>query len=49
MNNLVPPDSLHLSVAIGWLELGNHIEANAALENITPALRAHPDDVAATD
>ncbi len=36
------PDLHHIRAAQGWLELGNHIEANAELENITPALRAHP-------
>ena len=40
---LEPPDSLHLSAPEGWLELGNHIEANEELEEITPQLRAHPD------
>ncbi len=37
------PDSLHLQAAEGWLELGNHIEANEELENITHRLRVHPD------
>src|SRR5262245_23684325 len=27
----------------GWLELGNHLEANEELEKITASLRAHPD------
>jgi hypothetical protein len=40
---LEPPDSHHLKAAKGWLELGNHIEANEELENITPQLRVHPD------
>jgi tetratricopeptide (TPR) repeat protein len=40
---LSPPDSHHLSAAQGWLELGNQLEANEELENITPRLRAHPD------
>lgn len=43
MQPLTPPDSFHLSAAIGWLELGNHIEANEELERITAGLRAHPD------
>jgi hypothetical protein len=38
-----PDDALHLSAAIGWLELGNHIEANEDLEKITPDFREHPD------
>ena len=42
MNRLEPPDSLHLQAAQGWLELGNHLEADAELERITPQLRAHP-------
>jgi len=42
MNPLEPPDTLHLQAAQGWLELGNHLEANDELENITPELRAHP-------
>jgi tetratricopeptide (TPR) repeat protein len=37
------PDSLHLQAAQGWLELGNHLEANEELEQIKPELRAHPD------
>jgi GNAT superfamily N-acetyltransferase len=38
-----PPDSFHLRAAQGWLELGNHLEANEELERIAPQLRAHPD------
>jgi tetratricopeptide (TPR) repeat protein len=40
---LEPPESFHLSAAVGWLELGNHLEANEELEKITPQLRVHPD------
>src|SRR5690349_10510510 len=40
---LEPPDSHHLAAAQGWLELGNHAEANNELERISPTLRAHPD------
>ena len=43
MKPVQPPDSHHLSAAIGWLELGNWQEANEELEKITPTLRAHPD------
>ena len=43
MKPLENPDLLHLQAAAGWLELGNHIEANEELEKITPKLRAHPD------
>jgi tetratricopeptide (TPR) repeat protein len=39
---LQPPDTLHLQAAQGWLELGNHTEANEELEKIAPQLRAHP-------
>ena len=41
--SLEHPDNLHLQAAQGWLELGNHLEANEELEQITPELRAHPD------
>jgi len=37
------PDSSHLKAAQGWLELGNHVEADAELDKITAALREHPD------
>lgn len=37
------PDRHHLRAAQGWIELGNHREANAELENIRPKLRSHPD------
>ncbi|EEF63369.1 hypothetical protein [Pedosphaera parvula] len=43
MHQLKEPDTHHLATAQGWLELGNHIEANEELEKITAALRAHPD------
>ena len=43
MTNLQHPDTLHLQAAIGWLELGNHLEANEELEKITASLRTHPD------
>jgi tetratricopeptide (TPR) repeat protein len=43
MNPLPIPDSHHLRAAQGWLELGDHLEANQELERITPQLRAHPD------
>jgi hypothetical protein len=43
MTNLQHPDMLHLQAALGWLELGNHLEANEELEKITANLRAHPD------
>ncbi len=34
---------VHLQAAQGWLELGNHVEADAELDNIRPELRAHPE------
>ena len=40
---LEPPDSIHLKAAEGWLELGDHLEANEELELIRPRLRVHPD------
>src|SRR6185503_7929694 len=40
---LAPPDSFHLNAAVGWLELGNPLEANDELEKIALALRVHPD------
>ena len=43
MKNLGHPDSFHLESARGWLELGNHLEADKELDEITPLLRAHPD------
>ena len=36
-------DCLHLQAAQGWLELGDHLEADKELDEITPQLRAHPD------
>ena len=42
MRSLEPPDSFHLEAAQGWLELGNHIEAEKELDRIAPQLRAHP-------
>jgi len=43
MKPLQPPDSHHLEAAQGWLELGNHAEADAELDSIASSLRAHPD------
>ena len=43
MKPIQPPDSHRVHAAQGWLELGNHIEANEELENITASLRAHPE------
>ena len=35
-------DQRHLEAAEGWFELGNHLEANEELEQVTPKNRAHP-------
>lgn len=43
MNELTPPDSHYLLAAQGWLELGDHLEADKELDEITPELRVHPD------
>ena len=34
MKPLQPPDTFHLLAAQGWMELGNHEEANEELELI---------------
>jgi Flp pilus assembly protein TadD len=46
MKPLEPPDSHHLSAAIGWLGLGNVAEAGAELEKIAPPFQSHPDVLA---
>lgn len=43
MDPIVPPDSFHLSAAVGWLELGNPAEAGEEIARISPALLDHPD------
>ncbi len=30
----LPPDSHHLEAALGWIDLGNHIETDAELRRI---------------
>ncbi|MFM1770589.1 MAG: hypothetical protein RJA22_3118 [Verrucomicrobiota bacterium] len=40
---LPPPDVHHLRAALGWLELGNHVEAGEELARISPDHLAHPD------
>jgi len=42
MTGLQHPDTFHLQAALGWLEVGNHLEANEELEKITSSLRTHP-------
>ena len=43
MQSLAHPDSHHLAAAQGWMELGNHLEADKELDEISPEMRAHPD------
>jgi tetratricopeptide (TPR) repeat protein len=43
MDPLPQPDAVHLRAAEGWLDLGNHQEAAAELQRITPVNRTHPD------
>jgi hypothetical protein len=43
MQQLEPPDTHHLSAAIGWLELGNLVEAEADLNRISAEQQCHPD------
>lgn len=43
MNEFSIEDLRTVQAAQGWLELGNHLEANEELENISPRLRSHPD------
>src|SRR4030095_9726652 len=42
LKELPHPDSLHLRAALGWLELGNHVNATEELERIRPEWRPHP-------
>src|SRR5260370_5700324 len=43
MSKLQPPDAHYLVAAIGWLELGNHVEAGEEIAKISPAFITHPD------
>jgi tetratricopeptide (TPR) repeat protein len=43
VDQLHPPDTFHLSAALGWLQLGNRAEAQADWNRLTPAARQHPD------
>jgi len=43
MKPLQHPAAFHLQAAEGWLELGNFLEADHELDEISPELRAHPD------
>jgi tetratricopeptide (TPR) repeat protein len=40
---LEPPDTHHLRAAVGWLELGNHVEAGGEIARVSPANLDHPD------
>jgi tetratricopeptide (TPR) repeat protein len=42
MQTLGPPDTHHLSAALGWVELGNWAEAKAELAKVAPGLKKHP-------
>lgn len=37
-----PPDSFHISAAIGWIELGNYLEAGEELDKISHQHKSHP-------
>lgn len=39
---LQPPDTHHLSAALGWLELGNHEEAAVEITRLSPHNLDHP-------
>ncbi|KAB2674845.1 MAG: tetratricopeptide repeat protein [Verrucomicrobia bacterium] len=44
MSEALPhPDNFHLRSARGWLELGDHREAEIELGNLRPELSGHPD------
>jgi len=43
IQSLEHPDTLHLQAAQGWLELGNHVEADSELDQIAPQVSTHPD------
>src|SRR2546422_1014537 len=43
MEPLAPPDTHHLSAAVGWIELGNLDEAKNELDRVSPPARQHRD------
>jgi len=43
MQKLEPPDTHYFLAAIGWLELGNLVEAKAELAQVSRARQEHPD------
>ena len=42
MKPLLTPDAHHFNAAVGWLELGNRVEARAELTLISPENFCHP-------
>src|SRR5215475_8175914 len=43
MSKLEPPDTHHLSAAVGWLELGNPAEAAEEIARLSQEALNHPD------
>jgi hypothetical protein len=43
IHHLEPPDFHYLSAAVGWLELGDAIEAEAELNRVSAENQCHPD------
>ena len=43
MQKLEPPDTHYFLAAIGWMELGNVVEARAELAQVSVAQQEHPD------
>jgi hypothetical protein len=43
VQRLESPDAHYLLHAVGWIELGNLVEAKAELAHIQPELQVHPD------
>lgn len=42
MEEIGPPDTHYLSAALGWMELGNCLEAKSELLKVNPGLANHP-------
>jgi len=43
MKTLGPPDSHYLNAAVGWIELGDPLEAFDELQKVDPEFSLHPD------
>jgi|ERR1043166_4064455 tetratricopeptide (TPR) repeat protein len=43
MEDIEAPDVHHINAALGWLGLGNLVEAKAELTNLSASVQAHPD------